>query len=271
MHDFQLDLSFKVRLTKGTFYNAILHCKKDNEGRYKIPEYEFFNQFFSIMTGKETNDSGSNHRTKIKYLKNCQKNTFKDEIGLTRIDGRLRDNFDEMHSSMRAFIKNHCNKDRIDLVVAMLLSLVALDESIEGKAFISSVNFDGSFVYVSKNDILEESCIDYAILFLSLFEYSCRVDNKIGEETILNWDKFVSSEKVINCSREIKDSEDKVLCRRNMPVANRTEQKEINPELLKSDRDALSRQIDDNPDLARLVNDIDRHWNIYVEKYTEKL
>lgn len=265
MHDFQLDLSFKVRLTKGTFYNAILHCKKDNEGRYKIPEYEFFNQFFSIMTGKETNDSDSNHRTKIKYLKNCQKNTFKDEIGLTRIDGRLRDNFDEMHSSMRAFIKNHCNKDRIDLVVAMLLSLVALDESIEGKAFISSVNFDGSFVYVSKNDILEESCIDYAILFLSLFEYSCRVDNKIGEETILNWDKFVSSEKVINCSREIKDSEDKVLCRRNMPVANRTEQKEINPELLKSDRDALSRQIDDNPDLARLVNDIDRHWNIYVE------
>ena len=61
---------FDVRLVKGTFYNAILYGKKDRKGNYAVSEYEFFNAFMKVMTGKAEIETGRNQLNKIKKIKN---------------------------------------------------------------------------------------------------------------------------------------------------------------------------------------------------------
>src|SRR5574344_1437166 len=125
-------LGFNVRLVKGTFYKAILYGKKYRSGRYAVPEYEFFNAFMKVVTGKENIDTDHNQRNKIKILKNCSGNSFKEELNPDRIRDRIRNKFDTVHADMRTFINDYCDPDRISSVVSILLSLIAHDETIEG-------------------------------------------------------------------------------------------------------------------------------------------
>ena len=258
-------LGFNVRLVKGTFYKAILYGKKDRSGRYEVPEYEFFNAFMKVMTGKENIDTDKNQQNKIKTLKNCSGNSFKEELNPDRIRDRIRNKFDTVHADMRTFINDYCAPDRISSVVSILLSLIAHDETIEGLSFISSVRSDGAFSMVSKEDLLGNSQIDYSLLFLSLFEYTCRCDNKLGEETIDNWKDFLSSQDILSKYAGIADKNEDSIRRQQLLINNEVNLKEVDSSLRKTDHEAFCSQIEDNPELSRLGNDIERHWNLYVD------
>ena len=256
---------FDVRLVKGTFYNAILYGKKDRKGNYAVSEYEFFNAFMKVMTGKAEIETGRNQLNKIKKIKNCSGNSFAEEFNPNRIEDRIRNRFDEVHAAMRAFINDYFAPDRIASVVSILLSLVDYDRTIDGLSFISCVRSDGTFGMVSKQDLLGCSNIDYALLFISIFAYTCHTDNRRGEETFDNWKSFLSSKSVLSKYAGIVDKNG-VSIRRQLTLYNSEVcRKEVDPKLHITDYEAFCGQIEDNPDLSRLGNDIDRHRNLYVE------